>query len=204
MKTFRLSSRSERISSILLGSVVLAGEVAMLYALRNDLTIFIMAAVFCLLLSAAMVYSIITTIKASCTYEAEGKKLHVTGARKYTLDLSNATMLQTIGVKNGHTMSRILVFSDAEDNIIASVPTVFTSKQGVWAEPMAIELAQEMGLEFKANVEPWHYDEEKRKEHEKEVALQEKEEAKQRKIDRAKKMRYRIEKRRKQMGYDKK
>ena len=67
-----------------------------------------------------------------------------------------------------------------------------------------IELAKEMGLEFQANVEPWHYDEEKRKEHEKEVALQEKEDAKQRKLARAKKMRYRIEKRRKEMDYDKK
>ena len=204
MKTYRLSSPAERISSILLASVVLVGEVALMYALRNDLIMLIMAAFLCLFLGAAMVYSTVTTLRASCTYEADGKKLHVTGTRKYTLDLSGATMLQTIGVKNGHTMSRILVFSDAEGNIIASVPTVFTSNQGVWAEPMAIELAKEMGLEFQANVEPWHYDEEKRKEHEKEVALQEKEDAKQRKLARAKRMRYRIEKRRKEMDCDKK
>ena len=204
MKTFRLSSPSERISSIALTAFVLVSEIALLFAVRNDVSILIMAAVFCLLLGAAMIYSTVTTLRAACTFEAEGKKLHVTGARKYTLDLSSATMLQTVGVKNGHTMSRILVFSDAEENIVASVPTVFTTKQGVWAEPMAIELAKEMGLEFLANVEPWHYDEEKRKEHEKEVALQEKEEAKQRKKDRAKRMRYRIEKRRKEMGYNKK
>ena len=204
MKTFRLSSPTERISSILMTAVMIVGEAALLFAVRNDITILIIAAVFCLLLSAAMVYSTVTTLRASCTFEADGKKLHVTGARKYTLDLSNATMLQTVGVKNGHTMSRILVFSDAEDNIVASVPTVFTANQGVLAEPMAIELAKEMELEFLANVEPWHYDKEKRKEHEKEVALQEKEDAKQRKKARAERMRHRIEKRRKEMDYDKK
>ena len=54
---------------------------------------------------------------------------------------------------------------------------MFTSRQGVEAEPLAEELAQIMGLEFIANVPKWEYDEEARKLHDAEVAEQERAEA---------------------------
>jgi hypothetical protein len=77
-------------------------------------------------------------------------------------------------------MSRMLVFSDDQENIVATLPTMFLSRSGLQAEPFAKELAQYLGLAFKANVPLWEYDEEARKEHEKQVALEEKENRKKR------------------------
>jgi hypothetical protein len=66
--------------------------------------------------------------------------------------------------------TRNLVFTDAGGQVTASVPTFFTANQGAQAEPLAMELAQALGIDFKPTLQPWEYDREKRKEHEKELA----------------------------------
>lgn len=78
--------------------------------------------------------------------------------------------------------------------MIATVPTMFTHKQGIWADPMAKEMAQYLGIEFKQNVPDWEFDKEKYKEHQKEVAEQQRKEAKER---RQKRMEQRMNKRKK-------
>ena len=113
--------------------------------------------------------------------DKENNILRVTGFQERTIDLSKVASLQTITVKSGHVESRSLAFADAEGGVVAIVPTYFTSKRGVLAEPMAMELAKELNLEFIANVPAWEYDEEARKAHEIEVEKQEKEDAQRRK-----------------------
>jgi len=202
MKTYRLSTNIERIAGICFSVVITAALIILLYALRGDITILIMTAIGSFLLIAALVYYVISVTKAGCTPDPENKKLHVTGVRNYSLDLSSTTTLETVAVKNGHTTSRILVFSDAEGNVTGSVPTLFTHQQGVQAEPMAIALAKDLGLNFKANVQPWEYDKEKRAEHDKQMELEEKENAKLRREENRKKreilMKMRIDKIRKE------
>ena len=107
-------------------------------------------------------------VKASVTVDSEKKLLHVSGVKNYTLDLKDATLLQTFARKNGQTTVRLLVFSDKEDEIVASVPTMYTFRQGIWADPMAKEMAVELGIEFKQNVPEWQLDREKYKEYVKE------------------------------------
>jgi TfoX/Sxy family transcriptional regulator of competence genes len=58
------------------------------------------------------------------------------------------------------------------------VPTYFTSKRGVLAEPLAKQMAAELGIQFQSNVPEWMYDKEARKAHDIEEAKREKEEAK--------------------------
>ena len=181
MKKFYLSTNSERTKGIIFAVVMDLVLIGLLFALRNNLGVFVFAAVCVALIIAVFTMYTIGVSKAVCIPDAENKKLVVKGFRERNIDLSKAVCLETITVKSGHVNSRSLAFSDAEGGIVAVVPTYFTSKQGVLAEPMAKELAQALNLEFFANVPVWEYDEEARKAHEIEVAQQEKEEAKARK-----------------------
>ena len=83
-------------------------------------------------------------------------------------------------MKSGQVEGRSLAFADEEGNVVAIVPTYFTSNRGMAAEPMAKGMAADLGIEFQANVPEWEYDEEARKAHDIEVAKQQKEDAKKR------------------------
>ena len=180
MKTFRLSSDKERISSLVFCFAAVVVFLLLLFALRREPAILILAAIGVVILSAVLGIYAYIVVRAVCIPDAQAKKLHVKGLRDYTLDLSEAATLETVGIKNAHTMTRALIFRDAEGKVVGSVPTLFTSRQGVLAEPMAIELAQALNLSFIANLNPWDYDENARIEHEKQVAIEEKEAAKKR------------------------
>ena len=103
-------------------------------------------------------------------------------------------LVQTFARKNGHTTSRVSVFSDVQENIIATIPTHFTSKQGALADPLAKEMAEALGIDFQANVPAWHYDKEAYKQYQLEEAQREKEEREERKKLRAKKLMYKYRK----------
>lgn len=191
MKEFRLSTRSERIAGISFSAAVIVCFGVLIYALRVRPALMLVCGLAVLAISALLVIYAISVLKAVCIVNAEEKTMEVRGYSTYTVDLSNAVLLQTIARKNAQTTLRSLVFSDAEENIIAVVPTMFTSKQGVFAEPMAKEMARYLGIDFQQNVPEWEYDKEKYKEHEKEVAEQAKRDAKER---RQKRMERRIQK----------
>ena len=178
MKKFQLSTPSERAVGITYSLIMSAVLLLLLYALRGNLAIFLLTAVGVLLLVAILAMYVLNVSKAACVADPENHTLQVVGLHPRTIDLSTAAYLETITVKSGHIESRSLAFSDAEGRAVAIVPTYFTSKRGVLAEPMAKELAQVLNLEFIANVPLWEYDEEARKAHDIEVAQQEKEEAK--------------------------
>lgn len=178
MKEFRLSTAKERFFGLFFSVLSIACMGILLYALRGDLLILCMTAAGVLLVTAGLVIYMIGVVQARCIPDPEHKKLCVKGIRERTLDLSTAVLLETIPVKSGHSTSRTLYFSDAEGKVVAAVPTYFTSKQGILADPMAKELAEVLGLEFRANVPEWYYDKQKRIEHDKEEAQREKEEAK--------------------------
>ena len=179
MKTYKLSTAGERITGIVFSAVMIVCMGLLLYALRSDLVLMLVTALAELLLCAGLIFYVLSVTKASVTADPEGKKLHVRAfPSDYTVDLSEAVLLQTLPRKSGHTAVRVLVFTNAEEKVIATVPTFFTFRQGVMAEPMAIQLAEALNLPFRQNVMPWEYDEEKRREHEKEVAQQQKQESK--------------------------
>lgn len=177
MKKFYLSTQPERTKGIAFSAVMIVAMFALLPLLLEDLAILLLAALGVLVVSAILVYYMLNINKAAVVAMPEQKKLRVEGFRNFELDLTNAVRLETIPVKNGQVMGRALAFTDAEGNVVGLVPTLFTSRQGVEAEPMAMELAQVLGLEFQANVPRWEYDEEAMKIHEKEVAEQEKKDA---------------------------
>ena len=186
MKKFPLSTASERITGIIFSVIMIAVLGALLFALRNDLTILLLTAAGVVLVVGILLLYILNVTKAACIADPEAKTLLVLGFQERTIDLSNAAYLETITVKSGHIESRSLAFTDAEGSVVAIVPTYFTSKRGILAEPMAKEMAQHLNLEFKANVPAWEYDEEARKVHEIEVAEQEKADAQARKEARKK------------------
>ena len=186
MKKFQLSTASERITGIIFSVIMIAVLGVLLFALRNDLTILLLTAAGVVLVVGILLLYILNVTKAACIADPEAKTLRVLGFQERTIDLSNAAYLETITVKSGHIESRSLAFTDAEGSVVAIVPTYFTSKRGILAEPMAKEMAQHLNLEFKANVPAWEYDEEARKVHEIEVAEQEKADAQARKEARKK------------------
>lgn len=192
MKVFRLSTPAERATSAAFVAAVLVVFGLLLYALRNSVGLLITCGLAIVLISVMLVIYVINVMKSACVIDTANKRMEVRGMTNYTVDLSNATLLQTIPRKGAQATIRVLVFTDAENQIIAKVPTMFSFKSGVQAEPMAKEMAKELGIDFKQNVPEWEYDKEKYKEHEKEVAEQQKKEAKER---RQKRIQMRINKR---------
>lgn len=186
MKKFQLSTSSERITGIIFSVIMIAVLGVLLFALRDNLPILLLTAVGVVLVVGILILYILNVTKAACVVESGAKTLRVQGFQERVIDLTNAVRLETIPLKSGHIESRSLAFTDAEGGVVAIIPTYFTSKRGILAEPMAREMAQYLNLEFKANVPAWEYDEEARKAHDIEVEEQEKADAKARKEARKK------------------
>lgn len=191
MKKFRLSTPAERIAGISFTAVMIICFGVLLYALRGNTGLLIASGLGVLLITVILCIYVVSVLKAACIINAETKIMEVQGLSNYTVDLSNAVLLQTLPRKSAQTTIRVLVFSDADEQIVATVPTMFTHKQGILADPMAKEMAEALGIAFKQNVPEWEYDKEKFKEHQKEEAAREKAEAKER---RQKRMERRIQK----------
>ena len=191
MKEFRLSTAGERVAGVATAVIMIGAFVALLYSLRSNLALLIFVGLCAALISALLVIYAKNVLTAAAYVDAEKKLLHVKGIKNYTLDLSEATMLQTILRKNAQSTVRLLVFSDKDDEILATVSTMFVFRQGMWADPMAKEMAKELGIEFKQNLPDWLFDKDLYQQHVKEEAEREKIEAKER---RKKKMEMRIQK----------
>ena len=178
MKNFRLSSVQERISAVAISVILLSFMSLLLVLLRNDLLSFIICMIASLLVSAGLVFYVMNLFKAACIPHQEDQILEIKGYPGSFVHMNEVVCLETVAVKNGPVTTRTLVFTDANQQVIAAVPSFFTANAGAQAEPMAMELAKVLGISFKASLEPWEYDKQKRREHEKEVALAEKAERK--------------------------
>ena len=204
MKKYQLSTAAERTAGILFSVVIIAALIVLLFVLKDDLTVLLLTASGVVLVVGILVLYVLNVTKAACVADPETKTLRVMGFQERTIDLTKVACLETITVKSGHVESRSLAFTDAEGAVVAVVPTYFTSKRGVLAEPMAKEMAQDLGLEFRANVPAWEYDQEAMKIHEKEVAEQEKADAKARKEARQKAKEAKIRKKMQEIRNEKK
>lgn len=180
MKKYPLSTAAERTAGIVFSVIMAAVLGFLLYVLRTNLPILLITGAGVILVAVILLLYVVNVTKAAIIHDPSSRQLKVQGFRDRTIDLDQVACLQTITVKSGHVESRSLAFSDAEGNVIAIVPTYFTSNRGMRAEPMAKEMAADLGIEFQANVPEWEYDEEARKAHDIEVAQQQKEDAKKR------------------------
>ena len=195
MKKYPLSTQAERNLGILFSAVMIFVLGLLVYALRANLTYLLLVGFCVVLVVGILILYVLNVMKAACIYEPQTNSLKVLGFQERSIDLNKVSCLQTITVKTGQVESRALAFTDEEGAVVAVVPTYFTSKRGVMAEPMAKQMAQDLGIAFQANVPEWEYDEEARKNHEMEAAQQEKEEAKARREGKKKLMQAKIQKR---------
>lgn len=196
MKEFKLSTASERVAGVCFSAAMIAVFMLLLFALRSQLMLMIFCALGVLLIAVLLIAYVRGVLRAVAIVDAENKQLQIKGVTDYTVDLKDAVLLQTVARKNGQSTVRVLVFSNENEEIVATVPTMFTFRQGIWADPMAKEMAAELGIAFQQNVPDWQLDKKKYEEHLKEEAEQEKREARER---RQKKMAHRIQKRKKQL-----
>ena len=194
MNKFYLSTSRERTTGIVFSVFAMAALIGLLFALRQNTTILILAGIGVAMVVLVLLLYVLNVSKAACVIDSENGVLRVTGFQERTIDLSKVAAVQTITVKTGHVESRSLAFTDADGGVVANVPTYFTSNRGMQAEPMAKQLAEALNLEFIANVPAWEYDAEARKQHDIEVAQQEKEDAKARREGRKALMQAKIRK----------
>lgn len=191
MKKFRLSKPYDRVMGIAIATLATAGLGLLIYAMRHDTGLLIFCALAAVLICGLMVMYVINVFRAVCIADAETKKVDVRGLKNYELDVSEATLVQTVVRKNGQMLSRIIVFCNDEEKIIGAVPTMHTYRGGIWADPLAREMAEHLGIPFQQSVPDWEFDMKKYREH-----MQEEEE-KQRQADkerRKKKLQLRIQK----------
>lgn len=192
MKEFKLSTPSEQTAGMAFSAATIVGFGILLYALRTQLVLMIACGLGMLLISALLVLYVINVRRAVCVVDPANKRVEVKGVVNFGADISKAVLLQTLPQKNGQTTSRVLVFSDEDMQIVATIPTMFTHKQGKMAEPMAEEMAAYLGIEFKRNIPEWEFDKKLYEEHQKQVAAEERAAAKER---RQKRIAQRINKR---------
>lgn len=189
MKEYRLSTPKERITGIAFSAAAIACFGILLYVLRTQISLLIVCGLCMLLISALLVIYVINVLQAVCIVDTEKKTIEVKGLSGFTADISKAVLLQTVAKKNSQAVLRMLVFSDEQEEIVAVVPTMFTYKQGALAEPMAKEMAKDLGIEFKENIPAWEYDKEAFKEHVKQEEEEERRAAKERRKARIERLR---------------
>lgn len=175
MKTYRLSSAGERVSGGVISGLLVLCMGVLLYFLRGDLLSVIIAAIAAMLVTLVLAFYLVSLYKASCVPYPDEKRVTVRGIPDYSLDLSRAACVETAACQNGPVVTRTIVFSDLRGETVAAIPTFFTSHQGAKAEPVAMELAEALDISFRASLEAWEYDKEKRREHERETTRAEKE-----------------------------
>lgn len=180
MKEFRLSKPSDRIGGVCAAVCTTAAFGALLYNLRGNIGLLIFCGLGALLICGLLFLYARNVFRAVCIADAETKQLQVRGIKDYTVDVSKATLMQTAIRKNGQSTVRVILFSDEEDQILAAVPTMFAFRSGIWADPMAKELADYLGIAFQQNVPDWEFDKEKYKAHVKEESERQSREAKER------------------------
>lgn len=174
MKTYRLSSAGERFTGLCICTVLLLCMAFLVFALRTEPLSFIICVLAGLLVAAGLGFYVVNLFKAACVPHSEDSILEVKGIPDQVVFLSETVSLETASYKNGPMAVRTLIFKDAGGEVTATIPTFFTAHQGAQAEPLAMELAQVLGLEFKPSLEPWEYDKQKRREHQRELAEAEK------------------------------
>lgn len=191
MKEFRMSNLADRIAGVIAALGTTAAFVALLYNLRSNIVLMLFCGLGAVLICGLLVLYARNVFRAVCIADAETKKLEVRGIKDYTVDVSKATLMQTTIRKNGQSSVRVILFSDEEDQIIAVVPTMYSFRGGIWADPVAKEMAEHLGIAFQQNVPDWEFDRKKYQEHVKEEDERQRKEAKER---RQKKMQMRIQK----------
>lgn len=180
MKEFPLSTKTERLAGVSFSVVMILVFAFLIFVLRNNTMLLVLVALCAVPLTALLIFYMISITKSTCFVDKETMTLEVKGYPSYSRDISSAVLLQTISRRSSHSMTRALIFTDAEENIVAAVPTLYTFKRGLQAEPMAKEMAAYLGLEFQANVPAWEYDKEAWKQHQIDEAEAEKAERKER------------------------
>ena len=180
MKEFRLSTSADRVTGISIAAATIVCLGLLVFSLRDQMGLMILCGLFGLLIAVLLVCYVVNVLRAACIVDMENQSMEVRGTVNFTVDISKVVSMRTAANRMGHTVTRVLVFTDAEDQTVATVPTLFLSRQGVQAEPMAKEMAKELGIEFVDTVPLWEYDEEAGKQHRKEVAEQQKREVKER------------------------
>ena len=180
MKEFPLSTKTERLAGVSFSVVMILVFAFLIFVLRNNMMLLVLVALCAVPLTALLIFYMISITKSTCFVDKETMTLEVKGYPSYSYDISSAVLLQTVSRRSSHSMTRTLVFTDAEEKIIASVPTLYTTKRGLQAEPMAKEMAAYLGIEFQANVPAWEYDKEAYKQHLKDEAEADKRERKER------------------------
>lgn len=174
MKRFSLCSARERITASILCVMLIVCMVLLICILRFDLFSVLICTVACLAVGAGLVFYVMNLYRCGITVGKGESTLLVHGFPEYKVDLKGAVNVQTAAFKNGPVATRTLVFCDEAGNAVASIPTFFTVNQGAYAEPLARELANELGMVFHATVPVWEYDKEERREHRKQLELEEK------------------------------
>ena len=175
MNKYYLSSPADRVAGTAVAVLLSLMMAFLVFLLSKDILTLIITACCVILVTAVLIFYVLSLFKAACSPLPEEKKLLVNGFPDCTYDLADAVNVKTISYKSGSLSTRMLVFCNEEDEVIASIPTFFFSRQGVMAEPAAKEIAAKLGLSFIPSLEPWEYDNDLRREHEKEVARKEKE-----------------------------
>ena len=178
MKSHRLSSAGERICAILISVILILSMVLICWLLSTDVLSFVICILAAVLVSAGLLFYAANLMKAAVIFDGENHRLQIKGIPDFSVNIADTVSLETVGNKMGPVATRTLIFRDSGEEVVATVPTFFIANQGAQAEPMAMVLAEEMGITFKASLEPWEYDKELRKQHMKDLAEAEKQERK--------------------------
>lgn len=165
MHTYQLSSSSERIAGAVMSLFIAIIMGLLVWLLRKDTLMLIILVMVGILVLVMLSLYMANLFRSACAPKPEEQTLEVAGLIGCRLDLKEAKSVETRPMTSGPVTTRVILFTDAKGNALETVPTFFTVHGGAQAEPVARDIARDLGLTFKENLEPWEYDSKARKEH---------------------------------------
>lgn len=180
MKTIRLSSPADRRNAWGFAVLLFALIAVVMLTVRFGVGYFILISL-CSLFGVAMTAAYLSAvIKAAVRIDGDSH-LRVYGLVSSTEDFSGAVSVKTVPVEMGPIRSRVIALCNSQGEAVCTMSTMFTSREGVMAEPAAMELAELLDLDFQPTVEKWKYDKDAMREHKAEEKKQRKEKRSRRK-----------------------
>ncbi|MCE5234991.1 MAG: hypothetical protein LLF87_02945 [Eubacteriales bacterium] len=161
MKKFRLSDPASRVFCI-------AGDILLLFAaalllLSGSQSLVLLAAACGVLLLLLSVYTFFVFL-SSLSIDPYQKIITLAlPGRRETYDLKNAASAATRETRLEQHVSRALVFYDASGAEPCAIPTFVAGGDGAKAEPLAMAVAEALGLPFTPTVDAALYDKKARR-----------------------------------------
>ena len=162
MKTIALSDRTSKVYATGINVLILAIVATVILLNLKVTAVIVVASVLGAISLFVAVFYLIVIFTAKVTV-GDGKLTERFVNKTYTADISKATTVMTVQRTVGHTVTRVIVLLDADNNEVYTLSCFYGGIKGYRAEIPAKAIADACGLKFVPTVDPSLFDRKRKK-----------------------------------------